>query len=573
MRVLVEQTRDKTKQWLDRLGILAASPGDDNSPNELAERCFREGKRIAITVLMGGEDREWWDIYPERDAIIIGTQDMLLSRALNRGYGMNRYRWPTHFGLLNNDCLWVMDEVQLMGRGLTTTIQLHSFRHRLGTMDALPIQSLWMSATLEPNWLSTVNFNPKKNIIKTFTLDQDDRENPTIRSRILASKILRKAESDATDPKNLADFILEKHQPGARTLVVVNTVKRAVDLHKAIYKKKPDAKLVLIHSRFRPLDRQKVVRDLLEIPGPEGTIVISTQVIEAGVDISSHVLFTELAPWSSLVQRFGRCNRYGEFIDAQIYWIDIPTDKDKSALPYLAEDLIKSRNILISLEDQNVGPEHLPNIPEKFVHEQIIRQKDIIELFDTTSDLAGNDVDISRFIRDADDTDVQVFWRHLLEKGPNDGEPEIRPHRNEICTVPIGEIRDLVKKTEMAWIWDTLDGRWIQVREGLIYPGITLMLRAQDGHYTEDYGWDIKSKKAVPIIPGEGIFPESSYSSNDMAVGSWLSIAEHTDQVYEEMNTILNAIGLDSRWKAALLEGVRWHDAGKAHKSFGIVLQ
>ncbi|MFY1645439.1 DEAD/DEAH box helicase, partial [Methanoculleus bourgensis] len=116
MRVLVEQTRDKTKQWLDRLGILAASPGDDNAVTGFAESSMREGKRIAVTVLMGGEEREWWDIYPERDAIIIGTQDMLISRALNRGYGMNKYRWPTHFGLLNNDCLWVMDEVQLMGR-------------------------------------------------------------------------------------------------------------------------------------------------------------------------------------------------------------------------------------------------------------------------------------------------------------------------------------------------------------------------------------------------------------------------------------------------------------------------
>jgi hypothetical protein len=48
---------------------------------------------------------------------------MLLSRALNRGYGMSRYRWPMHFGLLNNDCLWVMDEVQLMGSGLTTSLQ------------------------------------------------------------------------------------------------------------------------------------------------------------------------------------------------------------------------------------------------------------------------------------------------------------------------------------------------------------------------------------------------------------------------------------------------------------------
>ena len=60
---------------------------------------------------MGGEDAGDWDVQPERDAVLVGTQDMLLSRLLNRGYGMSRYRWPMHLGLLGNDCLWVMDEV------------------------------------------------------------------------------------------------------------------------------------------------------------------------------------------------------------------------------------------------------------------------------------------------------------------------------------------------------------------------------------------------------------------------------------------------------------------------------
>ena len=40
---------------------------------------------------------------------------------------MSRYRWPVHFGLLNNDCLWVMDETQLMGVGLTTTRKWKAF--------------------------------------------------------------------------------------------------------------------------------------------------------------------------------------------------------------------------------------------------------------------------------------------------------------------------------------------------------------------------------------------------------------------------------------------------------------
>lgn len=50
--------------------------------------------------------------------VLVGTQDMLLSRALNRGYGMSRFDWPVHFGLLNQGCHWIVDEVQLMGPGL-----------------------------------------------------------------------------------------------------------------------------------------------------------------------------------------------------------------------------------------------------------------------------------------------------------------------------------------------------------------------------------------------------------------------------------------------------------------------
>ena len=34
-------------------------------------------------------------------------------------------------------------------------------------------------------------------------------------------------------------------------------------------------------------------------------IIVATQVVEAGVDISATTLVTELSPWSSLVQRFG----------------------------------------------------------------------------------------------------------------------------------------------------------------------------------------------------------------------------------------------------------------------------
>ncbi len=119
------------------------------------EKADLDKTRIAVTVLMGGECKDEWDLYPERDAIIIGTQDMLLSRALNRGYGMSRYRWPVHFGLLNNDCLWVMDEVQLMGVGVETSAQMQAFCRSFGTINT--VQYIWMSATVGDKQLDTVD--------------------------------------------------------------------------------------------------------------------------------------------------------------------------------------------------------------------------------------------------------------------------------------------------------------------------------------------------------------------------------------------------------------------------------
>ena len=151
----MEQTRNKATEWLKELGMLADVPGDDASVGGWAAEHNDYEKRIAVTVLMGGEDKNEWDLFPERDAIIIGTQDMLLSRALNRGYGMSRYRWPVHFGLLNNDCLWVMDEVQLMGVGVETSAQLQGFCESFGTLQK--VQYIWMSATLDKDRLDTVD--------------------------------------------------------------------------------------------------------------------------------------------------------------------------------------------------------------------------------------------------------------------------------------------------------------------------------------------------------------------------------------------------------------------------------
>jgi CRISPR-associated endonuclease/helicase Cas3 len=550
MRVLVEQTRDCANHWLRQLSLLA-----DRAPAEHAEH------EVGVHVLMGGDLERDWDRWPDRDQILIGTQDMLLSRALNRGYAMSRFRWPVHFALLNNDALWVMDEVQLMGNGLATTAQLQAFRRKLGT--ALPTRSTWMSATMRPDWLATVDFEEAVDAQGGLEISAADHQHPKAMPRLSAAKALEKAGFEvSSDGKDEAALVLEKHTSGSLTLMVVNTVKRAKVVFEALQKKKPDAELVLLHSRFRQPDRDQQLAQLLKEPSEHGTIAVATQVIEAGVDVSAKMLITDLAPWSSLVQRFGRCNRRGEHNEtraAKVVWICPPTlDDDRKLLPYSGEELRDAAARLEQLSD--VGPESLQAVEAPMSYTHVVRRKDLIDLFDTTPDLAGADIDVSRFIREADEGHVQVFWRDLGDLAPTDDQPG--PARDELCSVSIG---DLDPSKRSAWRWDHLERRWYKV--STVFPGLVLMLRASDGGYDEKLGWTGKSGWVEPITPGK----EAGSNDSDRLSQQqrFESVAEHTERVVTALEDLLRALPeLSETAKAALLCAGRWHDCGKGHPVF-----
>jgi CRISPR-associated endonuclease/helicase Cas3 len=554
MRVLVEQTSENADIWLKNLGLQ---------------------RQVGLHVLMGGEETDDWDLYPERDSILVGTQDMLLSRALNRGYGMSRYRWPMHFGLLHTDCLWVFDEIQLMGTGLATASQLEGFRARLNHQGC---RSFWMSATLQPDWLRTVDFDPAGLKAPPVGLEHGDREQ--MRPIIMARKPLRVTDAHMGETDPLAKEISTAHKKaGGRTLIVVNTVARARELHTAVRRELKAAGIaiepVLIHSRFRPPDRKKQIDQMLDQPSERGVIVISTQVVEAGVDVSARTLFTELAPWSSLVQRFGRCNRRGSEDDrARAFWIDLPDDekeREKVCHPYELPDLARSQGLLRDCKD--VGPASLETIPfeEPFQHKWVIRRRDFIELFDTTPDLAGNDIDIDRYVRDVEESDVRVFWREWpAEQPPSADEP--RPRRDELCSVPIGGFRHFVKDSErrgFAYRWDYLDHKWVGVTQDRIYPGQIYVLHAKVGGYAHSEGWNIDAKDPVAPVPIEE--PEREPESNDderLSEARWQCIAEHTERVCHELETILGTLPMAEREARALRLAARSHDWGKAHNVF-----
>lgn len=564
MRTLVEQTDKRVEDWLTRLGMT-----DD----------------VDVVILMGGEPREQWYLYPERPQIIIGTQDMLLSRALNRGYGSTPFMWPIEYGLLNNDCLWVLDEVQLMANGLPTSTQLAGLRQKMKTYG--PAQSIWMSATVKPGWLETVDHRVLSES-QVLELGPDDLGNDELAKRHYARKMVCNIdiESGRNYARRMAEFITEKHERGTLTAVIVNTVERSQDIYRALNNRDwvpLEAKTVLIHSRFRGRDREEK-RELLsqevDESGP-GRIVVATQAIEAGVDISASVLITELAPWSSLVQRFGRCNREGKDEQGDIFWID-RGERSQDTLPYDPEDVEPARRRLRSLEGRSAGPadiEALGDVIADADHLTVIRKRDVAGLFDTTPDLSGSYLDVSQYVRGMDERDVTVFWREIPEEGPGEEEPS--PAHSEIVSVSRfskGFDDYLKDEKRRAWRWDYLDGQWRPVQPRDIHVGMTLMLDAARGGYSPQIGWDPSNREAVEVIPtGNGREPEEGQGSDLLSTRKdWVTLSDHTSHVVSEMEMILQELAslfLDPNIAEVVRVATLYHDTGKAHPAFQQMLR
>lgn len=377
----------------------------------------------------------------------------------------------------------------------------------------------------------------------------------------------------------------EKHVRDTLTLVVVNTVVRARDVFAALRKLDiVEDRLALVHSRFRSADRAAQQAKLLA----EGArIVVATQAVEAGLDVSARLLVTELAPWSSLVQRFGRCNRRGEFAnEAEIVWVDVqPKDeKDELALPYDVAELKAARGALKSLD--NASPELLQSVtvsPRPVVR-PVLRRKDLLDLFDTTPDLAGHDLDISRYIRDGEDTDVKVFWRNLRGEEPSRDEPEAS--RPELCRVSLPRFRNFVgdlKKARdkqkgqsavlTAYTWDPLEERWDPATR--VHTGGTYLLDTRVGGHSSELGWT--GGLADPKTEASWVRPLSDETRNAPARGHdgnegsflrvWVSLADHTRHVEEQTDALLNALAafglLKELCASALRTAARWHDIGK----------
>ncbi|MEM2915531.1 MAG: CRISPR-associated helicase Cas3', partial [Candidatus Bathyarchaeia archaeon] len=178
--------------------------------------------------------------------------------------------------------------------------------------------------------------------------------------------------------EEFADFFLSKWTKGSSALLVLNTIETSKRVYERIAQRlgenvarlssknnidptNPPRKTVLAYlsTSVIPKERERRVKILkLLLKEHHSVILVSTQVVEAGVDLDFDMAFRDLGPLDSIVQVAGRCNRNWRTSIGQVYVLRIADEKGREdskkiygkILPQITLELIGDRKYVSERE-------------------------------------------------------------------------------------------------------------------------------------------------------------------------------------------------------------------------------
>ncbi len=166
-----------------------------------------------------------------------------------------------------------------------------------------------ISSATQPNFELPVNNSDAKNFFSDYEkpislLPLSYFEND------LFNRYQIEFEKEPIDIETLKDSVLSENQS---VLVILNTIDDTKELFKKLQDKLETDELLLLNTHFTPQHRKlKIYLAKRSLRQDKRIVVVSTQLIEAGVDIDFPVLYRDFGTVASIVQSAGRCNRNGK---------------------------------------------------------------------------------------------------------------------------------------------------------------------------------------------------------------------------------------------------------------------
>lgn len=173
---------------------------------------------------------------------------------------------------------------------------------------------------------------------------------------------------DPIDLESLKDLIISENNS---TLVILNTIDDTKELYKLLLEEKDKEELLLLNTHLTPRHRKiKIYLAKRRLRQNKQVIVVSTQLIEAGVDVDFPVLYRDFTTVASIVQSAGRCNRNGKlgFLGKVRLFKLQKNGKERSTLIFRGKDEEIIKLTKRSFVESNYQEKELLSVQKEFFH-------------------------------------------------------------------------------------------------------------------------------------------------------------------------------------------------------------
>lgn len=191
------------------------------------------------------------------------------------------------------------------------------------------------------------------------------------------------------DILNDLDSILDDAQ-SKKVLIICNTVNSAQKLYNEFLELNSDVEIHLLHSRYTKKHRQILEDDVIEFSKSDRVgICISTQIVEASLDIDFDVLYTYLSSIDSLIQRMGRVYRKREN-SHQLSNIHIYTFKDGIGYVYDKTIFERTLDVLKDYHNQMFLEEDKVNCMDKVYNRKELEKTKYMKIYNEKMEYLSN---------------------------------------------------------------------------------------------------------------------------------------------------------------------------------------
>lgn len=265
------------------------------------------------------------------------------------------------------DSVIIFDEIQSLPMN---TINL--FNEIVSFLSKITNSTILLCSATQPLLEKTKRENLLLSEKPDLIAETESYEDKLRRTRIVAS-----TENKSCD--ELGQIIYQQARKDGNCLAIVNLKKEAREIFQCLERLDVNHEFELIHLSTAMCGRHRTdclnrIGALLDPGNPKPVICVSTQLIEAGVDISFACVVRAMAGLDSIMQAAGRCNRNGESVEPKNVYV-YPL-KDEDSMERYLPDIAMGKQLTLQIMENYPGKDLLSsNILEQY-YDMLLRKKD-----------------------------------------------------------------------------------------------------------------------------------------------------------------------------------------------------